>query len=258
MASGDRQSEQAMSANGRASAPEDVMIEAHFDERFAAAFYMPRSRRTPEQEDRSNDIALALPDFGGQVARPVGRQSVRDTEAFPGSPPASASKKQLRVAETLEDASPADADRHTAIYDIAAHTVYLPDGQRLEAHSGLGSRLDDPRYVSAKDRGSTPPHVYDLALREERFHGVRAIRLIPVGDGSMFGRDGMLAHTYMLGPNGQSNGCVVFRDYPRFLNAYLNGEVTRLVVVDRLATKPSPQAALERLPETIKALFGRS
>ena len=37
-------------------------------------------------------------------------------------------------------------DRHTAVYDISAHTVYLPDGTRLEAHSGLGSRLDDPAF----------------------------------------------------------------------------------------------------------------
>ncbi len=35
----------------------------------------------------------------------------------------------------------------TAVYDISAHTVYLPDGTKLEAHSGRGGRLDDPRYV---------------------------------------------------------------------------------------------------------------
>ena len=29
-------------------------------------------------------------------------------------------------------------DRFTAVYDISARTVYLPDGTRLEAHSGLG------------------------------------------------------------------------------------------------------------------------
>ncbi len=27
-------------------------------------------------------------------------------------------------------------DQSTAVYDISAHTVYLPDGTRLEAHSG--------------------------------------------------------------------------------------------------------------------------
>jgi hypothetical protein len=49
----------------------------------------------------------------------------------------------------------------------------------------------------------------------------------------MFGRDGILAHTYMLGPNGQSNGCVSFRDYAAFLHAYRNGEVNRMLVVER-------------------------
>jgi hypothetical protein len=52
----------------------------------------------------------------------------------------------------------------------------------------------------------------------------------------MFGRDGMLAHSYMLGPNGQSNGCVSFKDYPAFLRAYLKGEVDRLVVVPHLGS----------------------
>jgi hypothetical protein len=130
-------------------------------------------------------------------------------------------------------------DSRTAVYDIAAHTVYLPNGVRLEAHSGLGNKRDDPRYVRVKNRGPTPPNVYDLALRERMFHGVRALRLKPVGDDSMFGRDGILAHSYMLGPNGQSNGCVSFRDYPTFLRAVLRGEVDRLVVVPNLGSKRS-------------------
>lgn len=125
-------------------------------------------------------------------------------------------------------------DHHTAVYDIEAHTVYLPDGDKLEAHSGLGKRLDDPRYVSEKNRGPTPPNVYDLVLRGERFHGVRAIRLNPVNESNMFGRDGMLAHTYMLGPSGQSFGCVSFKDYSAFLQAFLEGEIDRLVVVPHL------------------------
>ena len=37
-------------------------------------------------------------------------------------------------------------------------------------------------------------------------------------------RSGLLAHSYMLGPNGDSNGCVSFRDYNAFLQAYRNGE----------------------------------
>jgi hypothetical protein len=56
--------------------------------------------------------------------------------------------------------------------------------------------------------------------RWEPFHGVRAIRLNPVDESKMFGRDGILAHTYMLGPNDQSNGCVSFSNNNAFLTAY--------------------------------------
>jgi Protein of unknown function (DUF2778) len=126
-------------------------------------------------------------------------------------------------------------DRDTAVYDISAHMVYLPDGSRLEAHSGLGSRLDDPRYVNARMVGPTPPHLYDLTPRESLFHGVPALRLNPVGgEETIFGRSGLLAHTYMLGPNGDSNGCVSFRDYNAFLNAYRNQGIKRLAVVARV------------------------
>ncbi len=125
-------------------------------------------------------------------------------------------------------------DRWTAVYDVAAHTVYMPNGTRLEAHSGLHDRLDDPRHVNERMRGATPPNVYELAPREQLFHGVQALRLKPVGSGNIFGRAGLLAHTYMLGPNGDSNGCVSFKNYNAFLQAFQNGEVKRLVVVARL------------------------
>lgn len=125
-------------------------------------------------------------------------------------------------------------DRWTAVYDISAHTVYMPDGTTLEAHSGLGSRLDDPRHADERNRGATPPDVYDLELREEPFHGVRALRLIPVDDEKVFGRTGLLAHSYMLGPKGDSNGCVSFRNYNAFLQAYIHHEIKRLAVVARL------------------------
>ena len=31
-------------------------------------------------------------------------------------------------------------DQRTAVYDISAHTVYMPDGTKLEAHSGFGKK----------------------------------------------------------------------------------------------------------------------
>jgi hypothetical protein len=100
--------------------------------------------------------------------------------------------------------------------------------------------------------------VYALSLRERPFHGVRALRLTPVEPDKMFGRDGILAHSYLLGPNGQSNGCVSIGDYPKFLNAFLNGEIDRLVVVERLTDPPPSNTAVGWLAERLKALFKSS
>jgi hypothetical protein len=126
-------------------------------------------------------------------------------------------------------------DRQTAVYDIAAKTVYLPDGTRLEAHSGLGSKMDDVRYSHVRMQGVTPPHIYELKPRETLFHGVPALRLTPLGgEEKIHGRDGLLAHSYMLGPSGQSNGCVSFADYYAFLDAYKNKGIRRLAVLAKV------------------------
>jgi hypothetical protein len=126
-------------------------------------------------------------------------------------------------------------DRQTAVYDIAAQTVYLPDGTKLEAHSGLGSKMDDVRYSHVRMQGVTPPHIYELKPRETLFHGVPALRLTPLGgEEKIYGRDGLLAHSYMLGPSGQSNGCVSFKDYYAFLDAYKNKGIRRLAVLAKV------------------------
>jgi hypothetical protein len=122
----------------------------------------------------------------------------------------------------------------TAIFDIAARTVYLPNGERLEAQSGLGEKMNDVRFAHVRMEGPIPPHTYDLVEREAPFHGVRAIRLNPVGGSqAIHGRAGLLAHHYLMGPRGDSNGCLSIKDYERFLQAYLRGEIRRLVVVAR-------------------------
>ena len=159
-----------------------------------------------------------------------------------------------------KDASPPASDTsRTAIYDISAHTVYLPNGERLEAHSGLGEHMDDVRYVNLRSLGPTPPNVYELKMRESTFHGVQAIRLNPVDNGKMYGRDGILAHPFMLGPNGQSNGCVSVKDYPAFLAAYQRGEINRLVVVERLDDPPGgARTAAGWIADKLKGIFGRS
>jgi hypothetical protein len=169
------------------------------------------------------------------------------------------------VKDTVKELTPKASDplgdidtTRTAIYDITSRTVYLPNGRRLEAHSGLGNYMDDVRYVNLKDTGPTPPNVYDLKMREAPFHGVRAIRLIPTDNSKMYGRDGILAHTYLLGPSGQSNGCVSFRDYQAFLDAFERGEINRMVVVERLANTPSAKTVSDWLSDKFKDIFPRS
>jgi Protein of unknown function (DUF2778) len=158
-----------------------------------------------------------------------------------------------------KDANPLAGDlSHTAIYDISARTVYLPNGERLEAHSGLGDYMDDIRAVHLRKRGPTPPNVYELRMRESLFHGVQAIRLVPVDGSKMYGRDGMLAHPFMLRANGESNGCVSFKDYPAFLKAFQRGDVTRMVVVEQLDEPPGGRTAGDWFSSTLKKLFGRS
>lgn len=191
--------------------------------------------------EMANTVPMPRPypaerEIAPSTVRGTGAQLALEIAAIP-SPP------ERRIAPLQEahnrPAALPDRDNHTAVYDIKAHTVYLPNGERLEAHSGLYDKMDDPRFVNVRMRGPTPPNVYDLTLREENFHGIQALRLNPVDEDKMFGRAGMLAHTYMLGPNGQSNGCVSFKDYEKFLQAYLSGEVDRLVVVAHLDNAPS-------------------
>ena len=230
-----------------------------------ASLSAPETRRSPEARmlDPIGALALVIPDSPDNliVTSSIAMKSTEPVAlnvAAAGLPATPAKlqveKLQARVqAQELPLPRPrlaalgpvqnlglkAEEEARTAIYDITAQTVYLPSGERLEAHSGLGGLMDDPRYVHEKNRGATPPNIYALKLRESLFHGVQAVRLTPVGDGNMFNRDGILAHSYMLGPNGQSNGCVSFKDYPKFLRAYLRGEFDRIVVVARLTRPPA-------------------
>jgi hypothetical protein len=108
--------------------------------------------------------------------------------------------------------------------------VTLPDGTVLEAHSGMGADRDDPNSAHKKNRGTTPAGLYKLTPREARFHGVAALRLTPI-EGNQHGRNGFLAHTYMLKRAGDSHGCVVFKNYPAFLNAYNSGQINQIRIV---------------------------
>jgi hypothetical protein len=233
------------SLNERFAALEDLGTSS-FDSRFAStddcASSFDESLRSAMQALASN---LRLP----------ADQEVQSKRA--DAPKASVVRAQPRPAPARKEIAPLEDDGRTAVYDITARVVYLPSGRRLEAHSGYGDLMDNPRHVHVRMRGATPPGVYKLTLREQLFHGVRAIRLNPVDESRMHGRAGILAHTYMLGPNGQSNGCVSFGNYPEFLNAFLRGEVTRIAVVERLDSPPGRLAA-GQLPDAVKDLMKTS
>jgi hypothetical protein len=187
----------------------------------------PPSGRRLVQQDRGPVVSTALPDNRSFIEKLLGFMQPSGSDVAITAP----QKGTRGIARNNISLPTAGYDRWTAVYDIAARTVHLPNGKRLEAHSGLGDKLDDPRYVNVKMRGATPPNVYELKPREQLFHGVQALRLIPIGTGDLYGRTGLLAHTFMLGPNGDSNGCVSIKDYEAFLQAYQNGEIKRLVVV---------------------------
>ena len=241
---------------------------ASFDDRFGEAGATTRSAAVPSKANSQRAaVAAVMP-----RARPVVAEAATKRSSKGRFQLASASATSLPLAYASTDSSAVTSSAlkdltpkaskplgevvtsRTAIYDITSRTVYLPNGRRLEAHSGLGGHMDDPRYVNVRMKGPTPPNVYDLKLRESLFHGVRAIRLIPTDGSKMYGRDGILAHSYMLGPNGQSNGCVSIGDYPAFLDAFMRGEVDRLVVVERLDDPPSPKTA----SDWFRDLFRRS
>jgi hypothetical protein len=225
---------------------------------FAERFLFKQA--TPEEgADADAPDAPAPGRTAGSARAPV-RSAAKLPPATAATPvPTPAPTKKIRTADLSQDPNlRVDATNRTAIYDISAHTVYLPSGRRLEAHSGLGAHMDDIRYVNLKARGPTPPNVYQLTMREELFHGVRAIRLNPVDYTRMYGRDGILAHTYMLGPNGQSNGCISFADYNAFLNAFQRGEIDRIVVVEHLGNRPDAQTTGDWLSDKVKDIFWRS
>ena len=233
-----------------------------FDDRFGAASEGGRERTVRSQRPGSTPAAEPGRDNAARAdspKRPNARVAMLAPADHAGPAPVSPGKiKPAYPTDLRGDAILESLGSRTAIYDITARVVYLPNGDKLEAHSGLGEHMDDPRSIGVKNKGATPPNIYELSLRERRFHGVRAIRLNPVDPDRMLGRDGILAHSYLLGPDGSSNGCVSINDYPKFLNAFLNGDIERIVVVERLVDAPTPATAVGWLTQRVKALFKSS
>lgn len=152
----------------------------------------------------------------------------------PASPPSSGSDG---VISEEEPPLPTPGSGY-AIYDIKAKVVYMPSGERLEAHSGYGDTMDDISAIPKRMVGPTPPNAYSMVMREALFHGSEAVRLNPVGTGRMYGRTGFLVHPYLMGPRGDSNGCISVKDYDKFLTAFKQGEVKKMYVVVELKNGP--------------------
>jgi Protein of unknown function (DUF2778) len=247
-----------MLADTSASACRAASPNATLEERFAALNDGPVSfdQRFASTDDCPSSFDESLASAMQALASSLRLPTDQDVPSVRADAPAKSivAKARVRPAQPRREVPALDDDGRVAIYDITARTVYLPSGRRLEAHSGLGEYMDNPRYQHLRMRGVTPPNVYKLTMRERLFHGVRAIRLNPVDEGRMHGRAGILAHTYMLGANGQSNGCLSFNNYPEFLNAYLRGEITHIAVVERLESPPGRLAA-GSLPDSVKDLL---
>ncbi|HTJ56411.1 MAG TPA: tlde1 domain-containing protein [Devosiaceae bacterium] len=242
------------------SPPPDVSLRQRFDSLVAGSFAL--LSRAPAPEIAANrtppvpapvriapSVVVPLPrEIPGPAAAPVPSarrdRSAEDAMTFaaPGEPlPQSASGGRFPSPAPSQVFGRNDG---VAIYDISAATVYMPNGQRLEAHSGLGYMVDNPRYVDRRNTGPTPPNTYNLVMRKGRFHGVDALRLIPADGDNKYGRVGLLAHTYLLrGRPAESNGCVAFKDYARFLEAFERGSVRRLIVVPSLSGSPVRMAS---------------
>ena len=198
----------------------------------AAAIPLPRSRPAAADLEARPGSALAQAD---STARPADRTLLQKlSDLLPGRVTLASLAPDGGLFRRGPDLASLGYDGFTAVYDISAHAVYLPNGLSLEAHSGMGSLRDDPEHVSVPNAGATPPAVYELKPREKQFHGVQALRMIPAEGSDTSGRLGLLAHSFMLGPKGDSNGCVSIRNYDRFLKAFNDGEINRLVVVPSL------------------------
>lgn len=235
----------------------------------------PPSPPVPQVQLASLDLRAGLPDNDTRaiatsptpnagIPLPRSRPAIASLDARPAPavaqadnarPPADRSLLQKLMASLTPDRglfgrgpdlAALGYDNQTAVYDISAHAVYMPNGVVLEAHSGLGALRDDPDRVSVPNTGATPPATYDLKLREKDFHGVQAIRMNPVEGSDIWGRSGILVHPFMLGPQGDSNGCVSIKDYDRFLRAFNEGAVNRIVVVPSLKSTVAAQAAASR------------
>ena len=203
-------------------------------------------------QEPASSLNGMLPDLGPTpLSKP---RSLADSAGKPADRSRQPGTKELAYAKPDLPMDDDDEVRPTfrgrkgiAYYDISAGVVYMPNGEKLEAHSGIGKMRDNPAYVHVKMKGPTPPGTYKVTMRESLFHGVAAVRLTPVNGVAPHGRVGLLAHSYLLRNRGDSHGCVAFEEYPRFLKAFKRGEISHMVIVKSMKGLSAPKRTLASL-----------
>ena len=206
------------------------------------AFALPSQIPLPETKPQLERAAVAPKP---QEEKPAVRKTPASEDAVAFVKPERSLFGNLFKRKSGEGGWQGNSNR-VAIYDVSAATVYLPDGTRLRAHSGIGHMRDNPRYEHVKMNGPTPAGIYRLSMREKRFYGVEAIRMTSIDGRDPKNRTGLLTHTNLLRGRIGSHGCVAFQNYQPFLNAFKRGQVKTLVVVPELPSSSTQLAALYR------------
>ncbi len=120
------------------------------------------SPRHPQHRlDRPCPKAVAATDIALPLRRP-------QTEASPVPLPPT-KPKLASLGPTNLGVKPPASEPHpprTAVYDISAQLVYLPNGERLEAHSGPRRAYGQSDQLAHQDARRPPPNSYRLTLRE--------------------------------------------------------------------------------------------
>jgi hypothetical protein len=207
-------------------------------------------------QEPASSLKGMLPDLGPlplskprSLADSAGKPADRSRQ--PGTKELAYAKPDLPMDDDDEVRPTFRGRKGVAYYDISAGVVYMPNGEKLEAHSGIGKMRDNPAYVHVKMKGPTPPGTYKVTMRESLFHGVAAVRLTPVNGVAPHGRVGLLAHSYLLRKRGDSHGCVAFEEYPRFLKAFKRGEISHMVIVN------SMKGGFSAPKKTLASLFSK-
>lgn len=218
-----------------------VLAKTEEDEQLALPDEVPLPETRPATE-----TILSSPK-PAPAEKPVARETIDQNNTAPPAKP----RRSLFASLFSRDTGSDDDGWHgkntkVAIYDVSNATVYLPDGTKLRAHSGIGKMRDNPRYEHVKMTGPTPAGTYRLSMREKRFYGVEAIRMTSIDGRDPKNRTGLLTHTNLLRGQIGSHGCVAFQDYQPFLRAFKRGQINTLVVVPELPSSRTQLAALYR------------